>query len=141
LSSTDGIGGSRVVDPERAFYFTITLFCFIRYKISIRLRWLKPWRGLAAVRPMKWIGNLARPRAFDDDKVLDAAINCFWQRGLGATSVRDLTAEMGINGPSLYNAFGDKHAVFARALQRYAERSMRSTIRRLESGLAQECGC
>ena len=84
---------------------------------------------------MKWIGNLARPRAFDDDKVLDAAINCFWQRGFGATSVRDLTAEMGINGPSLYNAFGDKHAVFARALERYAERSMRSTIRRLESGL------
>jgi TetR/AcrR family transcriptional repressor of nem operon len=85
---------------------------------------------------MKWTGNLARPRAFDDDKVLDAAINCFWQRGLGATSVRNLTAEMGINGPSLYNAFGDKHAVFARALERYAERSMRSTIRRMESGLA-----
>lgn len=75
---------------------------------------------------------MARPREFTDEKVLDAAIDCFWQRGLGATSVRDLTSEMGINGPSLYNAFGDKHAVFAQALERYAERSMRSTIRRLE---------
>ena len=79
---------------------------------------------------------MARPREFTDEKVLDAAINCFWQRGLGATSVRDLTSEMGINGPSLYNAFGDKHAVFARALERYAERSMRSTIRRLENALS-----
>ena len=77
---------------------------------------------------------MARPRAFDDDEALDAAIVCFWQRGLGATSVRDLVAEMGINGPSLYNAFGDKQALFTRALERYAERSMRGTIRQLESG-------
>jgi TetR/AcrR family transcriptional regulator, transcriptional repressor for nem operon len=84
----------------------------------------------------KWIGNLARPRAFDDDEVLDVAVDCFWRRGLGATSVRDLAAEMGINGPSLYNAFGDKHTLFARALERYAERSMRSAIRRSESGRA-----
>jgi TetR/AcrR family transcriptional regulator, transcriptional repressor for nem operon len=75
---------------------------------------------------------LARPRAFDNDEVLDAAIACFWHRGLAATSVRDLAAEMGINGPSLYNAFGDKQELFARALERYAERSMRTIIRRLE---------
>jgi TetR/AcrR family transcriptional repressor of nem operon len=75
---------------------------------------------------------VARPRAFDDDKVLDAAIECFWQRGFEATSVRDLAAEMGINGPSLYNAFGDKHALFALALHRYAERSMRARFERLE---------
>jgi TetR/AcrR family transcriptional repressor of nem operon len=81
---------------------------------------------------LEWIGRLVRPRAFDDDEVLDAAIACFWQRGLEATSVRDLAAEMGINGPSLYNAFGDKRALFARALERYADRSMRSIIQRLE---------
>lgn len=76
---------------------------------------------------------MARPRAFDENEALDAAIDCFWQRGLGATSVRDLATEMGINGPSLYNAFGDKHGLFAQALERYAERSMRVTIRQLES--------
>jgi TetR/AcrR family transcriptional regulator, transcriptional repressor for nem operon len=78
--------------------------------------------------------HLARPREFDNDKALDAAIECFWRRGLEATSVRALAVEMGINGPSLYNAFGDKHALFAQALERYAECSMRDRIQRLESG-------
>lgn len=75
---------------------------------------------------------MARPREFDEDKALDAAIDCFWRRGLEPTSVRDLAADMGINGPSLYNAFGDKRALFVRALDRYAARSMRERIRRLE---------
>lgn len=75
---------------------------------------------------------MARPRAFDEDKALDAAIECFWQHGLEATSVRDLATEMAINGPSLYNAFGDKHALFALALERYARRWMRERIERLE---------
>ncbi len=76
---------------------------------------------------------MARPRAFDEKEALDAAIACFWRRGLEATSVRDLAAEMGINGPSLYNAFGDKRALFIRALERYAELWMRERIVRLES--------
>lgn len=75
---------------------------------------------------------LARPREFKDDKALDAAIDCFWQRGFAATSLRDLTSRMGINGPSLYNAFGDKQALFAQALERYARLSMRERIERLE---------
>ena len=79
---------------------------------------------------------MARPRKFEDDKVLDAAIACFWQRGLAATSIRDLATEMGINGPSLYNAFGDKQTLFARALERYAQCSMRERIERLETTLA-----
>lgn len=79
---------------------------------------------------------LARPREFEDEKVLDAAIECFWQRGFAATSIRDLAAQMGINGPSLYNAFGDKQTLFASALERYAQRSMRERIERLESTLA-----
>ena len=39
---------------------------------------------------------------------------CFWRRGYEATSVRDLAHSMGISGPSLYNAFGDKHELFVR---------------------------
>jgi TetR/AcrR family transcriptional repressor of nem operon len=67
--------------------------------------------------------------------VLDAATDCFWRDGYEATSVRDLAAEMGIAGPSLYNAFGDKRSLFRAVLQRYAERSMRARIARLESTL------
>jgi TetR/AcrR family transcriptional regulator, transcriptional repressor for nem operon len=75
---------------------------------------------------------LARPREFEEEEVLDAAIECFWRRGLEATSVRHLTEATGVNQPSLYNAFGDKRELFAQALERYATRSMRERIERLE---------
>lgn len=75
---------------------------------------------------------MARPREFEESEVLDAAVECFWRRGLEATSVRDLASEMGINGPSLYNAFGDKRTLFAKALERYAARFMRARIQQLE---------
>jgi len=80
---------------------------------------------------------MARPRAFDEGEVLDAALRCFWERGYEATSVRDLAASMGLTGASLYNAFGDKHALYERALARYVSDSVADRIRRLEgSGLA-----
>src|SRR5262245_14224717 len=76
---------------------------------------------------------MARSKAFDEDRALDAAVDCFWLRGYEATSVRDLTEAMGIGGPSLYNAYGDKRELFERSLRRYAERSMRERIARLEA--------
>jgi TetR/AcrR family transcriptional regulator, transcriptional repressor for nem operon len=79
---------------------------------------------------------LARPRAFDDEQALDAAISCFWRHGLAATSIRDLAAAMNMNVPSLYNAFGDKNALFKLAIEKYAVRSMRERIARLESQCA-----
>ncbi len=79
-----------------------------------------------------------RPRAFDGDTALDAAIACFWSRGYEATSVRDLARDMGISGPSLYNAFGDKRGLFIQALQRYATMSMHERIARLEARHAPE---
>jgi TetR/AcrR family transcriptional repressor of nem operon len=78
---------------------------------------------------------MGRPREFDDQAALDAAIKCFWHRGYEATSVRDLSAAMGICGTSLYNAFGGKRALFEQALERYLEGSTRERIRRLEKML------
>lgn len=75
---------------------------------------------------------MARPRSFEETEALDAAIDCFWRQGRDGASVRDLAAEMGINGPSLYNAFGDKQALFARALERYVDCFVRERIERLE---------
>lgn len=46
-------------------------------------------------------------------------MGCFWTRGYEATSVRNLAGEMGITGASLYNAFGDKRALYRRALDHY----------------------
>src|SRR5689334_14439992 len=77
--------------------------------------------------------GVARLKEFDETRALDAAVDCFWQHGYGATSVRDLSDAMGIGGPSLYNAFGDKRALFTRSLERYANRSMRERISRLEA--------
>ena len=54
---------------------------------------------------------MARPREFDEATVLEAAMHCFWAQGYEATSVRDLAAQMGITGASLYNAFGDKRSL------------------------------
>ncbi|GGE03588.1 TetR family transcriptional regulator [Aureimonas endophytica] len=61
-----------------------------------------------------------RPRAFDRDAALAKAVRLFWTRGFEATSITDLTAELGIGAPSLYAAFGSKEALYAEALQRYA---------------------
>src|SRR6267142_2209569 len=60
-----------------------------------------------------------RPRSFDLDKALDAAMQVFWRKGFEGTSLSDLTQAMGINRPSLYAAFGDKQALFRKVLNRY----------------------
>ena len=76
---------------------------------------------------------MARPRDFDEARVLDRAVDCFWKHGYGATTVRDLADAMQIGGASLYNAYGDKRALFERSLERYANRSMRDRIARMEA--------
>ena len=78
---------------------------------------------------------MARPREFDEATALEAAIECFWHRGYEATSVRDLADKMGISGPSLYNAYGDKRALFGQALEHYVDSSARALIKRLEASL------
>src|SRR6202046_972397 len=78
---------------------------------------------------------MARPREFDEVTALEAAIECFWDRGYEATSVRDLAGKMGISGQSLYNAYGDKRALFAQALEHYLDPSARAMIKELESSL------
>lgn len=64
-----------------------------------------------------------RPRLFDEDAALDCALDVFWTRGLGATSLDDLAAAMGMRRPSVTNAFGDKQALYRRALARFADRA------------------
>lgn len=73
---------------------------------------------------------MVRPREFDEAAVLSAALKCFWARGFEATSVRDLIAQTGITGASLYNAFGDKRALYEKALDRYVEDSVAARIAR-----------
>lgn len=65
---------------------------------------------------------MARPKAFDQTEVLDRAMDLFWRQGYEATSIQNLVDHMGINRGSMYETFGDKHALFQRALNRYLDR-------------------
>jgi TetR/AcrR family transcriptional regulator, transcriptional repressor for nem operon len=62
---------------------------------------------------------MARPKSFDEEAVLDQAVQLFWERGYEGTSLADLEAHLGLGRQSLYNSFGDKHALFLKALERY----------------------
>src|SRR5262245_33795306 len=64
---------------------------------------------------------IGRPRAFDFDKALDRALAVFWRKGYEGASLPDLTKAMGINRPSLYEAFGNKESLFRKAIERYAQ--------------------
>lgn len=64
-----------------------------------------------------------RPRSFDTEATLAQATLTFWQRGYAGTSLDDLGAATGLNRPSLYGAFGDKHALYLQALRLYTEQS------------------
>jgi AcrR family transcriptional regulator len=61
-----------------------------------------------------------RPRSFDADSALDAAVLLFWEKGYDGTSLTDLTAAMDINRPSLYATYGNKRDLFIQAIDRYA---------------------
>src|SRR5688500_1288314 len=62
-----------------------------------------------------------RPRAFDEETALGRALEVFWRKGYEGASLPDLEAAMGINRPSMYAAFGNKEALFRKALTRYRE--------------------
>ncbi len=64
-----------------------------------------------------------RPRKYDPDTALEAALRLFWRNGYTATSLDDLAAAMRMNRPSLYAAFGDKEALYLKALERFAARA------------------
>jgi TetR/AcrR family transcriptional repressor of nem operon len=92
---------------------------------------------------------MARPREFDIDEVLDAALEVFWRRGYDGASMSDLLEATGLHKGSLYKAFTDKRAVYLAVLDRYtagilegwretvaASSSARDAIRRWFLGFA-----
>ena len=64
---------------------------------------------------------MPRPKAYNEDAVLTAAMNCFWHRGYTATSMKDLEEATGLTPGSLYNSFGSKDGLFLRVLDYYVE--------------------
>ncbi|MFI7316369.1 TetR/AcrR family transcriptional regulator [Streptomyces venezuelae] len=64
---------------------------------------------------------MARPRSFDEERALDAAMHAFWANGYEATSTQDLCEATGLGRSSIYNTFTSKHDLFRRALTRYMD--------------------
>ncbi|MEV8341393.1 TetR/AcrR family transcriptional regulator [Streptomyces niveus] len=60
-----------------------------------------------------------RPRNYDPEAALNAAMVTFWTQGYEGTAMSDLTAAMGMSAPSIYAAFGDKESLFRKAVERY----------------------
>lgn len=65
---------------------------------------------------------MGRRREFDVDEALDAVLCVFWRKGYEGSSYTDLTRAAGVERPALYAAFGNKEALFRRAVERYYER-------------------
>lgn len=81
---------------------------------------------------------IGRPRAFDTDKALDAAMDVFWRKSYQGASIADLTQAMEINSPSLYAAFGSKEGLFRAVLARYDELGKGFLTRVLEAETGRE---
>lgn len=75
---------------------------------------------------------VGRPREFDIDLALDAAMQQFWRKGYEATSMTDLMAATGLHKGSIYGTFGDKHSLFIQALKRYLWEMNRTEIEALK---------
>ena len=80
-----------------------------------------------------------RPRKFEDQDVIDAAVAVFSANGYAGTSAQDLCNGTGLGRGSLYNAFGSKQALYEQALLRSHEQTMSSQLTILtQPGLVKE---
>src|SRR6201981_1463843 len=69
-------------------------------------------------------GKIGRPRGFDEEAALEAAMRVFWAKSYEGATMSDLTEAMGINRSSMYAAFGAQQTLFQSAIERYRARPM-----------------
>jgi AcrR family transcriptional regulator len=79
-----------------------------------------------------------RPRTFDVDQALNAAMKLFWKHGYEGTSMATLAEAIGVNMPSLYAAFGNKEALFTKVVDRYIEKPASYLVNALHAPTARE---
>ncbi len=79
---------------------------------------------------------MSRPKEFDPQQALEAAMQAFWERGYEATSLQDLVERTGVQKASLYATFGDKRALFLQVLGHYQAQGLAKTLVALQAGPA-----
>jgi len=77
---------------------------------------------------------MAGVRQFDEREVIATALDVFWGKGLHDATMQDLAAATGVQRGSLYNAYGDKEAIFLRAFDRYAAQFLQTAGNALAQG-------
>ncbi|MGZ3276220.1 MAG: TetR/AcrR family transcriptional regulator [Caulobacteraceae bacterium] len=82
--------------------------------------------------------GVGRPREFDVEEALSAALKVFWRKGYDGASLTDLTEAMGVTRPSLYCAFGNKEALFKKALDLYEREKLAFIDQALEAPTGRE---
>jgi AcrR family transcriptional regulator len=73
-------------------------------------------------------------RRFDEQEVIAIALDVFWRKGLHDATMQDLATATGVQRGSLYNAYGDKEAIFLRAFDQYAEQFLETSGNALAQG-------
>lgn len=71
---------------------------------------------------------MPRPKSFDEQQVLEKAIDVFCRKGFDGTSIPELISELGICRQSLYNSFGDKQGLFLKALELYGNSEVQAKL-------------
>ncbi|MEZ4520005.1 MAG: TetR/AcrR family transcriptional regulator, partial [Chloroflexota bacterium] len=77
---------------------------------------------------------MGRVKVFDETEVVEKALALFRRQGYEATSIRDLTAELGISSSSLYATFGDKHTLYLQTLAYHREQELEQVKEWLATG-------
>src|SRR5215203_525189 len=90
----------------------MTASCHLQFKTDWSI-----FTSMAHQAPVQW--PRGRPRSFDTEVAVERAMGVFWSRGYHGTALPDLLRATKLSRGSLYAAFGDKHSLFLRALDRY----------------------
>ncbi|TDE28203.1 TetR/AcrR family transcriptional regulator [Nonomuraea mesophila] len=78
---------------------------------------------------------MARPRMFEEDRAVEAAMRAFWDAGYENTSTQALCAATGLGRSSIYNTFTSKHDLFKKALRHYMDGRNTRLAELMDSGL------
>ena len=83
---------------------------------------------------------MARTKDFNEEEVLEKALNIFWQRGYNGTSMQDLVDGLGISRSSMYDTYTDKYTLFVKSLERYREKTAGEMMRTVSEGPSAKAG-
>jgi TetR/AcrR family transcriptional repressor of nem operon len=77
---------------------------------------------------------MPKERSFTEDAVLQKAMELFWNKGYNGTSMDELTKATGLSRSSMYNSFGDKHALFMKSIRFYQAQQQKALMESVEKG-------